>query len=131
MKNASLTIAAALLLCAGAGKALADRDLLTQEEIKRVVADHAPEIRDCYERHGKQHRRATGEVNLGMVVEREGTVRRTSISVEAPGVKGDRFERCVVAKASQWRFPAKRSPTEFQYPFLFHHTKAPGAGPRR
>jgi outer membrane biosynthesis protein TonB len=124
----TLTIVAAALL---AMPATSSANLLSESDIKRVVDQNGQEIRRCYERHAQRQRSATGRVDLSFVVERDGDVRADSIEVEAPGVRGRAFSRCVERSVSDWKFPSARHPTGVEYPFHFHHTQARGAGPRR
>ena len=123
MRTLVACMSVAAVLTVGAPHAGAERAVLSEEEIKRVVAEHADDVKSCYAKHAVKQKRATGRVKLGLVVDADGTVRRPSIEVEAPGVRGKRFERCVEAKVADWRFPEAKGPTEILYPFYFQHTR--------
>ncbi len=105
-------------------------DLLSEEQIRHVVSENADQVLTCYREHAMRQKDATGHVALRMVVEKAGSVREPSIEVEAEGVRGPSFARCVQNKVRHWTFPASRAPTSVEYPFYFQHTHAPGAGPR-
>jgi TonB family protein len=113
---------------AAAGSAHADDQRpLDEKDIQEVARAHADEIRSCYQRHAAHQKEATGRVLLSAVVEGSGRV--SDVSVEATGVRGTQFPRCVSARVKKWRFRETRSSTEIQYPFHFLHTEARGAGP--
>lgn len=123
MRILMMFVAALLVLSVGPGSAAAEQNLLSEADIKQVVSRHAHEIKRCYKRHAIKQRSARGKVTLGMIVSRKGKVRRRSVSVAAPGVRGRKFKRCVVRKVKAWEFPASRSATEVQYPFFFQHAR--------
>ncbi len=115
-------------LLAIAAPALAD-DGLTAADVRQVMVAHGDEVRACYLRHGMPQRAATGKVTVSVVVQKSGETRE--VTVDAPGVKGQKMTRCVASSAKAWRFPETSSVTEVQLPFLFQHTNARGAGPSR
>lgn len=121
-------LAAAALIAGTAGLASAGSDL-DAEDIRQVVRAHSHEIGACYKKHGMDQKEATGEVTLSMVVSTAGLVREDSLEIDAPGVRGERFPRCIRDSVSGWKFPTSSSETELQLPFLFQHTRSPGAGP--
>jgi TonB family protein len=102
---------------------------LSAADLRKVMAEHGDDVKQCYTRHGMKQRTASGKVVVTAVVAKDGSTR--DVSVEAPGVKGDKLERCVASAARSWAFPPIDSPTEVELPFLFQHTHARGAGPAR
>ena len=94
---------------------------LTASDVKRVMAQHRGEVSECYERFAKNQSSATGKVTLDIGVDENGVV--DSLEVDAPGVKGDRFPRCVDRKVKQWKFPEPgKGGTVVQIPYKFHYT---------
>lgn len=125
---ASITMTGALL-AAAASPASADGGTLTAKDVRRVMSAHQGDVRGCYVKYGMKQRKATGKVLVNLIVERDGKVRKAEAVAE--GVRGKRFERCVAKQTQKWRFPPIRHATDVQLPFLFQHTAARGAGPRR
>jgi len=121
MKRIAGIIAVVLAAAALPGAARAETEQLSPDEVRRVVNAHAHEVRTCYEKHAMKQKEATGKVLLDLVVRASGDV--SEVDVEAEGVRGRKFERCVESRASKWRFPESREATEVQYPFLFQHTR--------
>jgi hypothetical protein len=121
-------LSAAALVAGLAGIASAGSEL-SPDDIRTVVRAHSHEIGACYKKHAMNQDDATGEVTLSMVVTSAGLVNPDSLEIEAPGVTGKKFPRCVEKSVSEWKFPTSDGETELQLPFLFQHTRAPGAGP--
>ena len=94
---------------------------LSADQVRQVIRANGHEVRACYERHALKQKGATGKVTLDLVVRPEGSV--DNVKVEAEGVRGNKFGRCVEGKARSWRFPESTGSTEVQYPFLFQHTR--------
>jgi hypothetical protein len=117
------------LLALTAAAPVASAGELTADHVRKVMAEHGDEVKACYVEHGVRQPTATGRVEISLVVAKDGTT--DEIAVDAPGVKGPALARCVEAAARGWSFPAIDSPTLAQLPFLFQHTHARGAGPRR
>lgn len=109
----------AVLAAAASGTARGGAsELLSAAQANQVASTHAAQVRSCYFRHALAEPRATGRVRIDLQVRRDGGVDRAR--VEAPGLVRRGFERCVVARALTWRFPASVAPTEVRMPFRFH-----------
>jgi hypothetical protein len=117
-----MVVCALAVALVGVGGAQAG-SLLREQDVKRVLSEHAHEVRHCYERHGLKQRDATGRLTLRLVVTATGGVKKSSVEVEAPGVRGPKLLRCLAKSARAWQFPESRSPTMVEYPFLFQHTR--------
>jgi hypothetical protein len=102
--------------------ALAQGDL-TADDVKKVMAENTREVRHCYEQHAMKQEQATGKVVLEMTVLANGRIDLTTVVINAEGVKGDRFARCVQRKMGKWSFPETASGADVSYPFLFQHTR--------
>lgn len=128
MRRLMSFLSAAALVTGLAGVASAGSEL-TADDIRQVVRAHSHEIGACYKQHAMNQDGATGEVTLSMVVTSSGLVADGSLEIDAPGVTGKKFPRCVEKSVSEWKFPTSDGETELELPFLFQHTRAPGAGP--
>lgn len=115
---ASIALAGALAPLGASGAAA---DELSADAVREVIRANGHEVRACYERHAMRQKEATGKVLLDLVVRPEGKV--DEVRVDAEGVRGNRFQRCVVEKARAWQFPESSGSTEVQYPFRFQHTR--------
>jgi TonB family protein len=108
----------AALTAAGSSAARAETGLLSVAQANQVATAQADQVKRCYFRHALVEPRATGRVRVDLQVRRDGGVDRAR--VDAPGMVRRGFERCVVARALTWRFPASASTTEVRMPFRFH-----------
>jgi len=107
--------------------------LLSNTQANQVAATYAGEVQRCYFRHALVESAASGRVRVDLDVKRDGKVER--VRVVAPGISRLHFERCVVARALTWRFPASSASTEVRMPFWFQVPlrlrAAPGQAARR
>jgi TonB family protein len=116
-----LALALGGALASGGVARAGDGGELSADEVRQVIRANSHEVRACYERHAMRQKAATGKVLLDLVVRPEGKV--DEVRVDAEGVRGKRFRRCVEERARSWQFPESRGATEVQYPFLFQHTR--------
>jgi TonB family protein len=109
---------ALVAVAAVGGTALADDPhLLSTAEANLVAKSKMDQVKQCYLRHALIEPRATGRVRVDVDVRADGGVARAR--VVAPGFARRHFERCVVARALTWRFPASSAATEVRMPFRF------------
>lgn len=100
---------------------------LTGAEIGRVTGKSLGALRRCYVEHTAAAKKATGRVEIDLIVHRDGSPFR--VEVGTPGVKSAKLTACLTAVARRWRFPRRRGFTRTVVPFLFLRTRVAGAGP--
>ncbi len=103
------------------GKALLmpARQTLSPQEVMLYALPYRPAVAQCYRRHVRFDRRATGDLELYVVIARSGKVVYSAIS--APGVSASRalsLERCLKTEISTWRFPARSGFTNVVLPYF-------------
>jgi hypothetical protein len=108
----------ALLTATAISAARAEQGLLSVGQANVVAAAQHDQVKRCYFRHALVEPAATGRVRIDVFVRSDGGVARAR--VDAPGLRRRGFERCVVARALTWRFPASAAATEVRMPFRFH-----------
>jgi TonB family protein len=109
-----------LALSLSVGEGMARNQLgLTADDVKSVINDGSEGVQKCYRRHVKKQKNADGKFLLHLGVNPSGKV--AEVEVEAPTIRGKKFERCVERVAKKWRFPKAGSGTDVTYPFLFVH----------
>ena len=117
--RATLTLAAALIvLTAATARAEHPGGLLSAAEASLVADTYADQVKRCYFRHALAEPAATGQFRIDLQVRSDGGV--ADARVKGAGIVRRAFERCVVARALTWKFPASRSATEVRMPFRFH-----------
>jgi hypothetical protein len=115
----------------GKTRPVSSEQTMSGDEVMRYALPYLPRIAQCYRRHALPDRRATGDLELYLVIARTGKVVHSEVT--APGVMMLRFaylERCVKREVATWRFPMRKGFTNAVIPYFFLHTNAPGAGPR-
>jgi hypothetical protein len=103
---------------------------MTAEEVNRYALPYLNRVAKCYRTHAKPARRANGELELYIVIARNGRV--VHLETKAPGVppyREIRLERCLRNEVMTWQFPMRTGFTNALLPYYFLHTKAPKAGP--
>lgn len=100
---------------------------LSEQDVKVVVSSHNQKIQACYTRLGMRSQKATGNMMLAFVVDRQGNT--ADVRINAPGVRGKKLGRCVARVVKKWRFPSSGSATEIHFPYRFHFSR--GHGPQR
>ncbi|HEU5058686.1 MAG TPA: AgmX/PglI C-terminal domain-containing protein [Kofleriaceae bacterium] len=111
-------VAALTVAPPGAARAEPAKGLLSVAQANVVASAQHDQVKHCYFRHALVEPGATGRVRVDVFVKSDGGVARAR--VDAPGIKRRAFERCVVARALTWRFPASAGWTEVRMPFRFH-----------
>jgi len=111
-------IRTAILVVLGLAVASVAHAELTAADVKQVMTAHAGEVRQCYVKHAQDQKGATGQVVLDVGVQPSGAVDK--VDIEAPGVEGNAFPRCVRVKVMKWQFPENKG-TVVTIPFRFYH----------
>jgi hypothetical protein len=77
-----------------------------QEAVGKVAAEHAAEIRACYERELAVDPQLQGKVALRWVIQDDGSA--ADVRVHEPGttLRSRKVQDCMVARVGGWRFPA-------------------------
>jgi hypothetical protein len=103
---------------------------LSSAQIRQVMSQHAPEVRECYVQHVMEQQGPMGSVTLELLVRAGGQV--AAVEVEAPGTDDKKMEQCVARLAKKWQFPRSSEQTLVKYPMMFVHTQsATAAGPAK
>lgn len=95
---------------------------LDKELIRRVIKQHLPQIRYCYEKELIRSPGLFGKVATEFTITAEGAVSDAKVSQST--LNNDEVERCITAKIRTWRFPKPKGGgvVVVKYPFLFKTT---------
>ena len=110
MKALSLVMLAAL-----GGTAFADKDPTPQEQINKVMTDHAEDLRACYTKRLKVKTTLAGKMTVLITVEEKGNVSAVSVTVGLD----DEVDACVTKTIKAFTFPAPGQQVKFKYPLDF------------
>jgi len=77
----------------------------SQDAIQKVLLEHVPAIRYCYERELKRNPELKGKVTVRITVGPDGSVKEANIA--ASTLNDERVERCILSRTRMWKdFPA-------------------------
>lgn len=92
------------------------RATLSDKAVKRVIGEHASDIRYCHERLGKRGKLTSGELALHFTVTPSG--RAEGIRITASERALLKLDGCIKQRVQTWRFPSAESATAVAYPIL-------------
>lgn len=95
---------------------------LDKELIRRVIHEHLPQIRYCYEKELSRNPGLFGKVATQFTISAEGTVQ--SAEVQQSTMNNAEVERCITSKIRTWVFPKPKGGgvVIVKYPFIFKTT---------
>jgi hypothetical protein len=103
------------------------RKPLSSAQIRHVLSQHAPALRECYVQHSMQQQGSMGSLTLELLVRASGQV--AALEVQAPGTDKKKVEQCVSRLVKTWRFPRSSDETLVKYPMMFLHTQKQAVSP--
>ena len=118
----------------------------TEKKVRAIVQESAPQDLDpvdldpaavaakirqyrgalvaCYEAALKRNAGLAGKITLRFSISKLGKV--SNVEIEVDTMHDDDFSKCIVERASSWRFPPPQSgnnEVQFAYPFIFQSSK--------
>jgi Ca-activated chloride channel family protein len=92
---------------------------MDREGIRRVIREHLPEIRNCYERELQSQPDLYGKIVLEWDIEAGGRVARAN--VKSDSLTSAKVAQCLTAHLRNWNFPEPPANTvgRVSYPFVF------------
>jgi hypothetical protein len=93
---------------------------LDPELVRRVVREHAGQVRYCYERVLSSTPGLVGRVSLQWTINAEGHV--TASSIESTTMHNTEVEACLTQRVKTWTFPVPKGGgvVVVKYPFIFN-----------
>jgi TonB family protein len=97
---------------------------LDRELIRRIIRQHANQVRYCYEKQLQLDPSLQGKIVVGFVIGAEGNV--TSATIEQSTLSSPAVGQCVVERVKTWIFPMpKGGIVKVAYPFTFKNAENP------
>ena len=118
----------------------------TEKKVRGIVQESAPQDLDsaeldpaavaakikqyrgalvaCYEAALRRNASLSGKITLRFTISKLGKV--SSVDIEVDTMHDDDFNKCIIDRASSWRFPPPQGGTsdvQFAYPFIFQSAK--------
>jgi Ca-activated chloride channel family protein len=92
---------------------------MDREGIRRVIREHLPEIRNCYERELQSQPDLYGKIVLEWDIEAGGRVGKAAVKTDS--LSNPKVGQCLTAHLRNWNFPEPPANTvgRVSYPFVF------------
>lgn len=91
------------------------------EAIRPVIAEHAPEVRSCYEKRLTVNPGLQGSVAIKWVIEPDGSTSNAVAEDQVTTLRDPELHRCMTSRIASWRFPkpAGGGVAIITYPWIF------------
>jgi hypothetical protein len=78
---------------------------IDKELIRKVIQEHASQIRYCYEQELQRDPKLEGKVSIRWVINSEGRVQGTQVDGGATTLQNGQVHRCMMDRIASWEFP--------------------------
>ncbi|HZY01951.1 MAG TPA: AgmX/PglI C-terminal domain-containing protein, partial [Anaeromyxobacteraceae bacterium] len=78
---------------------------IDKELIRKVIQEHAAQIRYCYEQELQRDPKLEGKVSIRWVINSEGRVQGTQVDGGATTMQNGQVHRCMMDRIASWEFP--------------------------
>jgi pSer/pThr/pTyr-binding forkhead associated (FHA) protein len=99
-----------------------------RELVRRVVQEHAAQIRYCYEQALAVNPKLEGKVAIRWIINSDGRVSNTQIVVGTTTLDSTTVHRCMMDRVSSWEFPKPKggSIADITYPWILRPSGSAG-----
>lgn len=78
---------------------------IDKELVRKVIQDHAAQIRYCYEQQLTLNPRLAGKVSIKWVINADGSASSAQIDPSATTLENDQVHQCMMSRIQSWQFP--------------------------
>jgi len=78
---------------------------IDKELIRKVIQEHAAQIRFCYEEQLAVNPKLAGKVSIKWVIDADGNASNASIDAGSTSLLNDKVHQCMMARIVSWQFP--------------------------
>src|SRR5512133_66620 len=78
---------------------------IDKELVRKVIQDHAAQIRYCYEQQLAVNPRLQGKVSIKWIINAEGAASSAQIDGSATSLEDAKVHECMMARITSWAFP--------------------------
>jgi hypothetical protein len=99
-----------------------------KELIRKVIQDHAAQIRYCYEQQLAVNPRLQGKVSVKWVINGDGSASSAQIDRSGTSLEDERVHECMMARITSWQFPKPKGGgiAVITYPWILRSAGAAG-----
>ena len=78
---------------------------IDKELVRRVIQEHASQIRYCYEQELQRDPKLEGKVAIRWVINADGRVSSPQVDTGATTLQNDKVHHCMMERIASWEFP--------------------------
>lgn len=78
---------------------------IDKELIRKVIQEHAAQIRFCYEEELAVNPKLAGKVAIKWVIDADGNASNAAVDAGATSLASDKVHQCMMARIVSWQFP--------------------------
>ena len=76
-----------------------------KELIRRVIQEHAAQIRYCYEQQLAINPKLSGKVSIKWIINADGSASGAQVDAGSTTLADDKVHRCMMERIQSWQFP--------------------------
>jgi len=76
-----------------------------KELIRRVIQEHAAQIRYCYEQQLALNPRLAGKVSIKWIINGDGSASSPQVEASATTLEDAKVHACMMSRITSWQFP--------------------------
>lgn len=81
---------------------------IDKELIRKVIQEHAAQIRFCYEEQLAVNPKLAGKVAIKWVIDADGNASNATVDMSSTTLASDKVHQCMMARIVSWQFPKPR-----------------------
>jgi hypothetical protein len=78
---------------------------IDKELIRKVIQEHAAQIRFCYEEQLAVNPKLAGKVTIRWVIDADGNASNATVDAGGTALASDKVHQCMMARIVSWQFP--------------------------
>jgi len=78
---------------------------IDKELIRKVIQEHASQIRYCYEQQLALNPRLQGKVSIKWIIQADGTATNPQVEGSATTLENAQIHECMMSRITSWQFP--------------------------
>jgi hypothetical protein len=94
---------------------------IDKELIRKVIQEHAAQIRYCYEQELALNPRLQGKISIKWIIQGEGNATDAQVEPSATTLENGKIHECMMARIQSWQFPKPKGGgvAVITYPWIF------------
>jgi hypothetical protein len=97
---------------------------IDKELVRKVIQDHAAQIRYCYEQQLAVNPKLQGKVSIKWIIQADGSATNAQVEGGATTLEDDKVHACMISRIQSWAFPKPKGGgiAVITYPWILRST---------